>query len=445
MASLINVGSFQRKQILLLILGSFLGMGLSVGILGLFPFLFAIVFLILAAILSFANQESWKDLSVALLALGLFIAFVFLFDIYIEQSAMEVFRYHLPESVIFAGIGLTTLFFKTPLPFLLTLSGFILVLPLNPLWIPIFYYLHSLLSADRFYWYFFEKRTRLNFTLVSHFTLQVLQFLIALALVSFYPQPITQYASEGFRFSTAFSFCTLFYAFYNVIPALLLTPMTFLLTLTPVVNRKKKQTENQKIINTGERGQYFSIHLSLFLLRQEFKKFVTTVHTIFKISRETGEGQEKNNQKFAQYQNMLQRVGEELKELCFCIGRQRSYKWQVKEIMSYYKVVNQLELLIEDLTYVTDVLREQKVSEDWEKECRFWLGIQLKLFEVFFEASLGVEEKDMEKLRQNIERSYEILGRLFDDQEGLRSQKLASQTFYRITESIANLSLQAPH
>jgi hypothetical protein len=113
--------------------------------------------------------------------------------------------------------------------------------------------------------------------------------------------------------------------------------------------------------------------------------------------------------------------------------------------MSYYKVVNQLELLIEDLTYVTDVLREQKVSEDWEKECRFWLGIQLKLFEVFFEASLGVEEKDMEKLRQNIERSYEILGRLFDDQEGLRSQKLASQTFYRITESISNLSLQAPH
>ena len=58
MASLINVGSFHRKQIAS-ILGSFLGMGLSVGILGLFPFLFAIVFLILA-LFNFANQEAWK-------------------------------------------------------------------------------------------------------------------------------------------------------------------------------------------------------------------------------------------------------------------------------------------------------------------------------------------------------------------------------------------------
>ncbi len=442
MASLVNVGSFYNKQIAVLLLGSFIGMGLSVGIIAFFPFLVAVVFLLMSATLSFSTREHWKDLSVAFLALGLFLAFIYLFDIYISENSMNIYDYKFPETLFFAALGVATLFFKTPLPFILVLSGFLLVLPINVIWLPILYFLHQILSADRFYWYFFEKRTRLSFTLSWHLVLQFLHFSISMVLVYVLKQQGFIILPKGISFSQSFALCTLFYGLYLIVPSLLMTPALFLLTLTSVFQDRKNKPENQKIINAGERGQYFSIHLSLFLLRQEFKKFVATVHTVFKISREIGEGQDQVNQKFAQYRQVLQRVGEELKELCFCIGRQRSYRWQVKEVMSYYKVVNQMELLIEDLNYVIEVLQKQEVSEEWEKECRFWLGIQLKLFEIFFEESLGVEDSDMEKLRHNIERSYEILGRLFGDDTGMRPQHLASQTFYRVTESIANLSLQ---
>ena len=108
--------------------------------------------------------------------------------------------------------------------------------------------------------------------------------------------------------------------------------------------------------------------------------------------------------------------------------------------MSYYRYVNQLELLVEDLGYVAALLRKQDQDEEWEKDCRYWIGLQLKIFESFFNYTVGVGKDESSRVQMNIEKSYEVLERFFGEQQKVKMNKNASQTFYRITESIGNLA-----
>ncbi|NQZ19442.1 MAG: hypothetical protein HRT44_09335 [Bdellovibrionales bacterium] len=179
----------------------------------------------------------------------------------------------------------------------------------------------------------------------------------------------------------------------------------------------------------------------MFLLRQEFGKFSTLVHTIFKLSREADVEEESVNEKLTRYQRILIRVGDEIKELCFSVGKQRSYRWHVQEIMSLYKYVNQLELLVDDLSQIFLLLQEKDIDEEWEKECRYWLSIQLKIFESFYNYTLGVGKDDSEKVKANIQKSYDVLERLFAQELSHKKIKSLPKNFYRVTESNANLAI----
>ena len=441
LSSFISVGSFAQKQMLVIVFGSFIGLGMSVLLLAGGHFYIGGVLCFLGFILSLLSKDQVKDVGMALLALGLFLISLFFFNQYLASSTLNIHNYQVSEFFVLTLVVASTLFFRTPIAFLIMLALFHFFVGINSLWLPVLFFLHSLVSLQQFYWQLTQRRKRLLFAIGLVLFFQVIQFLVSIGLVYSYDSYFSLLFSSG-NYYESYRVIILGYGLYMSCSLLLLSPLLFVISFLPLFKESDgKKTESQKIINTDQRGQCFSIHLSLFLLRQEFKKYTTSVHTIFKISRESDYEEEAINQRFVRYQGVLTRVADELKELCFSIGRQRSYRWQVKEVMSYYRIINQLELLVEDLGAVTSLLREKDQDEDWEKECRFWLGLQLKLFESFFQFTVGVGKDDPVKVKANIQKSYEILDRFFVDKREFSQNKVSSQTFYRITESIANLAL----
>ncbi len=348
---------------------------------------------------------------------------------------------HVTELMALIVVFFSTLLFRTPVAFLITLAVLHQFFTFNLLWFPALFLMHSLVASLRFDWQFFQDRKRLNLSLVTNKLFQVVQFSVSFSACWFF-YDLLQPFLEVSSFLSSFQLMVIFYAIYNAGSLLLVFPFLVLGCWLPVLRSEEdKKSGSQKIINNDYRGHCFSIHLSLFLLRQEFKKYTTTVHTVFKLSRESDFAEEKVNQRFVRYQGMLVRVGDELKELCFSIGKQRSYRWQVKEVMSYYKIVNQLELLVDDLGLVAATLRKKNVDEEYQKECRYWLGLQLKLFESFFNQTLGVAEEDPDKVKANMEKAYDVLDRFFNEKKNIPSTNLTSKTVYRITESIGSLAL----
>ncbi len=441
LSSLVNVGSFNRRQLVMVLLGSFIGIGLSSFLLMGGTLVVAGLLCALSLVFCLLWKDQWKDLGVGLLALGLFLAALSLFDQYLSHSQLNIHNYHLGELFVLGLVTLSIVLFRTPVAYFLSLSILHLFIGFNVMWFPILFFLFGLVSLSRFYWQVPQGRRRLYFSASVAVLLQCLQLGVSLLWVSIFSETAAAFFQVG-SLLEIYQSILLGFALYMVVPLVLLLPAIFLLALTPYFSRVvQNKGESQKIINYDQRDQCFSIHLSLFLLRQEFKKYITSVHTIFKLSRESDYEQESINQKFVRYQGMLVRVGDELKELCFSIGKQRSYRWQVKEIMSYYKTVNQVELLVDDLGLVAASLRVKDQDEEWERECRFWLGLQLKLFESFFHHTLGVGHDEPEKVRANIEKSYEILDRFFVKKTEPTDHKVSSQTFYRITESIGSLAL----
>ncbi len=440
-SSLINVGSFSKKQCLLLLVGSHIGVGLSVLLLVPGYLMVGLGLSLIGFILSLFWKDQIRDLGVGLAGVGLFLTLIGFFDPFLAETSLNIHSFHFHEGFVLAVVVLTTLFFRTPVAFFLSLALFHLFVGINLMWFPVLFFIHGMVSLWGFYGQVFQDRRRLHLTLGSNFIIQSTQFIFMVLVCYLAKDGLLAHMAVS-RFVEAFQVVVIGFFIYHCVGLLLLSPVFFVLGLMPLYSRPdEKKPGTQKIVNIDHRGHCFSIHLAMFLLRQEFIKYTTSVHTVFKISRESAYKREAINQKFVRYQGMLVRVGDELKELCFSIGRQRSYRWQVKEIMGYYKTVNQLELLVDDLSLVTSVLREKDLDEEWEKECRYWLGLQLKLFESFFHDYLGVGKDDPDKVKANIEKSYDLLDRFFVNKKELGASRLTSQTFYRITESIGNLAL----
>jgi hypothetical protein len=441
LSSLINVGSFSAKQCLILVLGSFAGWGLSLMLFYPSSIIFGGVLCAISFVLGLFWKDQIRDLGVALLAWGLLLIIFSLFNSFLSVSLLNLHNIQVHAPTLVVLIILSSLLFRTPLPFLICVASVHHFMNIGLIWFPLLFFVYQVISLLPFYSQILYKRQRLHQTLITTFVIQLLQLFFGLVICWTFASPLSSMVRVE-SFSEALQVVLLSFLLVSTVVVILFMPMVFLITLLPLYNpSEEKKLGAQKIINTDKRGQCFSIHLSLFLLRQEFKKFTTSVHTIFKLSREADSGEEEVNQRFVRYQAMLVRVGDELKELCFSIGRQRSYGWQVKEVMSYYKIVNQLELLVDDLGMVTAALRQENLDEDWEKECRYWLGLQLKIFESFFHYTLGVGKDDAQKVQSHIDKSYEILDRFFANRKGLGAAQVSSQTFYRITDSIGSLAL----
>ena len=439
-SSLINVGSFTKKQVYGLLIGTFLGIGASALLLFPFSLPLSLGFAFMAFGLNLLTKDQVRDFFMALFNLSLFISLVFLLDKPMTESLLTLAPIGGGDIWTLLVVLLTTLFFRTPLAFLLgfSLAQYYFKLPLTSF--PLFFFVHSGSSLLVYYWQSFQKRKRLTGALLSTAFLQILQGILTTWFMIFFKDSFPlSFQIESFRES--FQMVLLFYSFYHFFSLFVNLPLLYGLTWIPLFNKASDQkSQSQKILNLDQGSQYFSIHLSLLLLRQEFKKYTTSIHTIFKLSRESDFPEKVIRQKFIHYQKMLIRVGDELKELCFSIGKQRSYSWHVKENMDHYRLINQLELLVDDLGLVTEALCQPKANENWKKECRSWLRLQLKLFESFFNQTLGVGKEDPLKVKDYMDKSYEILDRSFVDKKALEGLNISSQTFYRITESIGGLA-----
>ncbi|MCB0379252.1 MAG: hypothetical protein KDD33_12235, partial [Bdellovibrionales bacterium] len=245
--------------------------------------------------------------------------------------------------------------------------------------------------------------------------------------------------SQRESFLGAFHFLTTAYAISFFLPAFLAAVILWILFKTRLLAEENKK-DHQQILSLHGRNQLYSLHFSLFLLRQEFIKYITLVHTLFKLSREAEDGETEIDEKLGRYRRILLKVGDEIKELCFSVGRQRAYRWHVQEILVFYKAINQIELMVDDLSEVLNFLQNNDLDPEWEKECRFWLSLQLMVFESYFNFVIGVEDCDREKVESNTQKSYDVLDRLFTNQQLSEPYRNFSKTFYRITESNGGLT-----
>jgi hypothetical protein len=440
-SSLVNVGSFQKKQVVVIVLGSLIGLGLSM-LLFTMGWQVGSLFCVLSFLFGFVAKDQIKDFSIGLLTLGIFLLSINLFNDYLLQSSFPILQFHFAGPFAIGIVLFSTICFRTPMPFFIFLSTMYCFGGLNLLWLPFLFFLHSAASNILFYMNLFAERKRIYFLMFVVFLFQITQLVVTMALFK-YTNILNSMTSliPSVQFLNSFYLITGAFIIYNSISLLFLSPLVFLLTQLPYFNRPETNKDSsQKIIVDPHRGRSFSIHISLYLLRQEFKKYAATVHTIFKMSRESDTTEEKINAKISRYQSILRRVGDELKDVCFSIGRERSYRWQVREVMNTYRLITQLELLIDDLSRVIELLQEKEKDSDWEKDCRLWLSIQLKIFESFFYEVVGVEYEYKDKIREEIEKSYKILERsLAVTQSGLMSS-ISAQTFYRVTDSLMSLN-----
>ena len=85
-------------------------------------------------------------------------------------------------------------------------------------------------------------------------------------------------------------------------------------------------------------------------------------------------------------------------------------------------------------------MRSPNVNADWERECRFWLGLQFKMFENFFQSILGVEELTSTRIFQIVEKSHEVLDPDFLAEAQKELEGVAASAFYRLTEGLQDLN-----
>ena len=341
------------------------------------------------------------------------------------------------------GLVASALFFRTPLPFLLFVALVNFFQPLHPYWVPVVFFVFSILYFLRFYIYIFEKKKRLNFAICQTFLIHCFQFLLGGIMVMLWEESVRR-GLHSPSFLVSLQKVVVFYAVYNVSSAVLILAVPLLRRWSLFADGSNGGTrakgEVQKIDTPHRSSHVYSLHFSLFLMRQEFVKLATMVHTMVKMGREADDDQDEIKQRLGKYLTIVERVGSELKELCFSVGKQRAYRWHVREVLSYYKSINQLELLAEDLNQVLEFLQKDGLSEEIERECRVWLRLQLKIYEVFFQRVCGVETDEEDKIEEWLCRSYEVLDRLLVENNEDPDLAQLSKVFYRLTESNGLLS-----
>ena len=130
-------------------------------------------------------------------------------------------------------------------------------------------------------------------------------------------------------------------------------------------------------------------------------------------------------------------MANEIKKLCSNIATRNFYDWQARDIMERYYQVSLMEQLTKDLSKIAFLIKEKQWNDERKREYRFWLGLQLKLFESFFNTIVGMEEKNKDKIQSVTKKSNEILRRFSSDKDF--SSGFSFRAFYRVTENIETL------
>ena len=254
-------------------LGSFIGMGFSILVMGVVHPFFGLILCLAGFVIGVASRgKPTSDIGFAVGTLGLCLLSLFFFNQFIQNFSFNVGQNSLESFLSFSFIVVlvTTFFFKTPIVFLMGLSGLHFFMGLNVSWFPFLFFFHFLFSLCEFYRNLVRGHRRLYFALWTMGTLQVLQLIFSLVLFCFIDKPLMFFFQTN-QFVSSFQICILTYFIYFSISPLLIFPFMWVVMKCSRLKSDEEKRVSQKIIFHKYHSGEFSIHLSFFLLRQEFK------------------------------------------------------------------------------------------------------------------------------------------------------------------------------
>ncbi len=432
LGALINVRTFNVKQNGVILLASFIGIGVSTFLLSHLNFYIPILIIMGTWGLKKYEYKEMIPLLLSLVCLILFGLLLDLFDSYLSRSALNIHTYKVGPAFILLISFLTSHHFRTPLAFLVSFSFLYVFMDINSFWFPIFFLIHSLVTYSGFYLMFIGKHSRTYHSLFLCFVFQIFQFLVSFVFTSYYFTDLKEFLRpEGFL--SSFKTVILLYSAYQVLPLLLLAPfvMIFPSFLTfPFLTRTRGDT--QKIIYQEQKSNSFSIHLSIYLLRQEFKKYLTTILTLYDWSKQIVNSQLSRKERFEYYHGVLNRVGEEIKELSLKATEHKAPADLTHHIMSFYKEINKLDSLVQSLNRLIlkwiEMDQTQQLNEAQKKVAVELIKNQVLVFENYFNSKVGLPVISAEsKIKNLVEGQKHFETSLFDQDIKVESSLLTNQ------------------
>jgi len=439
--SWVSVGSFTMRQKFVVCAGGILGSSLLYGLF-LSPLnYFFVGFGTVGCLMAFFWKREIRDLGFGILLLGLSFGLV---QFLLFSQSMD-HGFFVPWSIPLAGqiflVFISYFLFKTLVPILVLIS---------------FFFFKSWVGSEQFVLFFTAISAARALAIIDFKSLKAkrLKYFLYFLLSNILLQPLLylllfRHLVEGFvssvegelLWSTSFFVTVVSFMFFE----LAILPL-FLgwFAVSPWIDKggkKKNKMEPQKIYSGENRNEVYSIHFLIHLLRQEFVKFATLTHTTFKLGKEVGLSEGDTFYRFKKYCSILPKVADELKSLCFSIGQQKTYSNQMLEVFARYRLVNQMELLVDDLEEVVEKIRPAEKPEGFQKDILRWFQNQLRVFEDFYFTAVGIEDPGMvESEEVRLEQVFSSLEELRDffDQDSENWALL--KTFHRMTDT--NLGLR---
>lgn len=419
LSALINVRTFSVHQNALVILASLMGWGMSLLILT--QPLLALSLVIILGFWSWRTRFSYdrKHLMLSVFYLGLFFVLMVLFDVYFSRSGLKIHDFSLSPLLVFLTVIVTSVFFSTPLVFLTSLGFLYLFMDIQIYWFPVFFFVHSVLTLVPFYLTVFKGRSRTHHSLFVTIVFQLLQLAISLFLFR-WQDSILGLWSEPFSFISSLRSILVFYAVYSVVPLLFVFPWVFLSRGFLFFSFLDKSAhDTQKIIYDFHRQDSFSIHLSIFFLKLEFKKYLTTVLTFYDRALLLSSPNQRLRERFDYYYGILVRVGEEIKELCLKITEHKAPRDIIDQIMFHYREINKLYAVVDALrALVAEWLRlHERHPEGWpEHEQNVFSDLMkahITVYELYFNRQVGLAVEHIRDKRYDLAAKKNIFDSTF--------------------------------
>ncbi len=439
LGALINVRTFSTKQNGVILIASFIGLGLSILLIA-----FHTAYLPLLLLLGFwgRKKSSFKEMKpffMALLSFFLFGLLLIIFDSYLKQSSLNIHTYKIGPALILLISYFASKYFRTPAAFLVSFSFLYVFMDINAFWFPVFFLIYNLVTLSGFYITFLGKHSRTYHSLFLSFFFQTFQFLISLVFaIYFFDNLKVHIIPQGFL--SSFKIVIGLFAAYQIIPLLILLPLVLLMrSFLSFSFLTRDRGDTQKILYFEQKSSSFSIHLSIYLLKQEFKKYLSTMITLFDWAHQIVEHGSIKKERFEYYHGVLTRVGEEVKELCVKITEHKCPKELNDYIMSHYKAMGQLDQMVQALYHLLRGWMELQSRKDLSAKDNHdfseLLKSQVAVLEIYFQKQIDLPLKVNKSVIENLMDNQAQFNRFCvtsQEDDLMRESQLISNTIIKL-------------
>ncbi len=414
-----QVLSLDSKQFSSCLVASLLGFALSFLLLWpMSPFLL-LAFALLGIILLFKTNRVSQDMGVCALLFALFSLFMLFLDRSLKEVGLEVMLIEFSEWIAVLVLILSILLFKTIVPFVMTLSSLQMLFGISHHWWPVFLYAHLILVASLGLWS--QRKNKYQY-LRLHIGVLAVGLLVTLMLAVLLNQRIiyfSQFQLTGSWLSTLRYTLFLCASYY----------FGFLILLLFLYPKKKMAKVDRRPPPIGyEEGDVFSYIVSLSRLRLEINQYQKDLATAMESLRHDLEKRKTPFESGSRRTALLQE-SDEVKELCFVLGRKHSYPEHVQEVMNTYRILNQYESLWCDMLLI---IQQYMLGEPSKLDVNLvnWMNIQLDIFV----QKLGCNQVSTATIDEDLfEKSYQLIEKLKIPTTEAESKSI----FYRVTDGLA--------